>query len=96
MNNKKILLILLCFVFCSVTSNADMIPTSIFLNGNALQEENLHLRIIERDKIPTITMPEVNVESLISEDEELDARGVGRPYRFGAKIHTNIRMADGQ
>ena len=95
--NRKItttLFVLVSLIVLNVTINADMIRTTIYTNGDALEKQNTHLQLVK--EVTTITIPPVDIEALIAEDNQLDEMGIGRPYRFGAKIHTTIRISDGQ
>ena len=90
MSKMKLSLFLLALL-TSVLLNAQ-IKNTIFENGDAFYTFP-QLKYV--DFIPCVDMPPINIDSLIQEDNELDAQGIGRPFRFGYPIETNIGMEEG-
>ena len=95
MNRVKILLLALIF---SVALNNiyAQIKSTIFINGKAFNT-NQKLQQVEFNKIPVVSInPDFKaIDSIIQEEEKLDEMGVGRAYRFGYPILTDITMKDG-
>ena len=91
MTNTKIIII--CALIFSISLNAQ-IKSTIFINGSAF---NTHpkLQYVNINDIPVVSMPIFNIDSLLNEDIFLDEMGVGRPFRFGHNIETDISMAQG-
>jgi len=85
---------LLLTLLFSISLNAQ-IANTIFENGDAFNSFP-QLRYVNIANIPVVNMPEVNVNALLQEDRELDVQGIGRPFRFGHNIETNISMEQGQ
>ena len=92
MSNTKIIII--CALIFSISLNAQ-IKSTIYINGSAFNKFP-QLQIVNIESIPVINMPFVNTDSLLNEDKIFDEEGIGRPFRFGHNIETDISMAQGQ
>ena len=95
MSKLKLSLFLLALL-TSVSLNAQ-VRTTIYVNGDAFRFHP-QLQNVSSKNIPLMNVtPDVrSIDSLIQEDNELDARGVGRPARFGHNIESSISMPQGQ
>ena len=96
MNNNLTKILLALAMLTGVLLNAQ-VRTTIYVNGDAF---NYHPQL-QNVRSNNISLVNVNperrsIDSLIQEDNELDARGVGRPARFGHNIKSNISMSQGQ
>jgi len=45
----------------------------------------------EKEKIPVLVMPPVNVKALLQEDKEARTENAQRPFRFGYAIDVDIK-----
>ena len=79
---KKYVFLIMAFAI-SINLNAQ-ITTTIFPDGNGFKEFPM-LNKINEEEIPIYTMPSFNLDSILQEENELDEKGVGRPFRFGYK-----------
>ena len=88
--NKFTFTLLFALLF-SISLNAQ-VKTTIFKTGKAF---NMHKQLQKVSNTPVFNIPKVNTDSVEQIEAELDRQGVGRPFRFGTPIETNITMEQG-
>ena len=89
---KKSILFIIAFLNVNLYAQ---IKTTIFPDGNAF-EQFPFLNQINIEEIPIYEMPSFNLDSVIQEENELDEKGVGRPFRFGYAFDVDYGMEHGK